>query len=423
MSLFQGQDSMYVILTSDACLDIFPQNKTSNFAVQLAHQTTLDTDTWEVGLHSITYPFDFKTVGHDCFMLLRYNSDVHELHLPDWHCSTIEAMCNYLNEQLNAKILGLKNYEYSLTPPNSATDSKTKRASVVKKAKKPLTITVDATKRIRFSFDTTLVDLGFSERLMEMLGFSDQKQFSLEAFSKRQRLIDEMQNATPSRTLPLGSMWILEQEIKRVPSYKYSNAFSQAIFKYTEITGKTFQDTVTLNGLLTLPDIERLIPGDNGNFNSYLRKVEAALQIPEADRAQFDENDTLSKTSIIYIKALTMYLVLNVIESFALPNGNLYSNAPSVMNPYELMYVYLDIVKPEPFNNLMSPILEIIKTKGTPGSITQYRATANIQYKKLDRSNITNMRILIASDQGTPIPFLRGPLVLTLHFRRKPKYF
>jgi hypothetical protein len=416
---------MYVILTSDACLDIFPQNKTSNFAVQLAHQTTLDTDTWEVGLHSITYPFDFKTVGHDCFMLLRYNSDVHELHLPDWHCSTIEDMCNYLNEQLNAKIMGLKNHEYSITPPDSASSggSRTKRATVVKKTKKPLTITVDATKRIRFSFDTTVVDLGFSERLMEMLGFSDQQRYSLEAFTKRQRLVDELQNATPSRTIPLGSMWILEQEMKRVPSYKYSNGFSQDIFKFTGITGKTFQDTVTLNGLLTIPDVERLIPSDNGNFYSYLRKVEAELQIPEADRAEFDEYDSLSKTSIIYIKALTMYLVLNVIESFTLPDGNLYSNAPSVINPYELMYVYLDIIKPEPFNNLMSPLLEIIKTEGMPGTMTQYRATANIQYKKLDRSNITNMRILIASDQGTPIPFLRGPLVLTLHFRRKPRYF
>ena len=415
---------MYVILTSDACLDIFPQNKTSNFAVQLAHQTALDTDTWEVGLHSITYPFDFKTVGHECFMLLRYNSDVHELHLPDWHCSTIEDMCNYLNEQLNAKILGLKNHEYSISPPDSASSgSRIKRATVVKKTKKPLTITVDATKRIRFSFDTTVVDLGFSERLMEMLGFSDQQQYSLEAFTKRQRLVDELQNATPSRTIPLGSMWILEQEIKRVPSYKYSNGFSQDIFKFTGITGKTFQDTVTLNGLLTIPDVERLIPSDNGNFYSYLRKVEAELQIPEADRAEFDENDSLLKTSIIYIKALTMYLVLNVIESFVLPDGNLYSNAPSVINPYELMYVYLDIIKPEPFNNLMSPLLEIIKTDGMPGTMTQYRATANIQYKKLDRSNITNMRILIASDQGTPIPFLRGPLVLTLHFRRKPRYF
>jgi hypothetical protein len=95
---------------------------------------------------------------------------------------------------------------------------------------------------------------------------------------------------------------------------------------------------------------------------------------------------------------------------------------PANMNPFELMYIYSDIVKPEPFDNMMMAILEIVKTEGSQGTLSQYRATSNIQYKSLDRANISNIRILIASDQGAPIPFMREPLVITLHFRRRSPF-
>jgi hypothetical protein len=103
-------------------------------------------------------------------------------------------------------------------------------------------------------------------------------------------------------------------------------------------------------------------------------------------------------------------------------DGAVRANQPAVMNPFELMYIYSDIVKPEPFDNMLVAMLEIIKTEGTQGNLTQYRASSNIQYKTLDRPNISNIRILIASDQAQPIPFMRGPLVITLHFRRRPIY-
>jgi len=68
----------------------------------------------------------------------------------------------------------------------------------------------------------------------------------------------------------------------------------------------------------------------------------------------------------------------------------------------------------------MSPLLDIVKTEGTPGTLTQYRPN-NIQYKRLEATDITKINFLIASQDGTPAPFKRGPTIIVLHFRRNPQ--
>jgi len=139
--------------------------------------------------------------------------------------------------------------------------------------------------------------------------------------------------------------------------------------------------------------------------------------VPPETRSDF----TVKRFSSYFKTCLTAYLFERYLPHFSIYSGFLYSKVPAIINPYELMYIYSDIVKPEPFNNLMSPLLEIIRTEGNPGMISQYRANGNIQYKRLERfRTLTLIKILIASDLGQPIPFLRGPAVLTLHFRRNP---
>lgn len=92
------------------------------------------------------------------------------------------------------------------------------------------------------------------------------------------------------------------------------------------------------------------------------------------------------------------------------------------VNPFELLYIYTDLIKPDPFNEMMSRILTVFQTHGgDAGKMVTFSPTQR-QYKPLDKNNISNITILIASDKGERVPFQRGPSVLTLHFRRR-SYF
>ena len=49
-------DQFYVILPSNSSMDIYPDNKISNFKVHLANPLKLDSTKWEVGLSEIQFP-------------------------------------------------------------------------------------------------------------------------------------------------------------------------------------------------------------------------------------------------------------------------------------------------------------------------------------------------------------------------------
>ena len=125
------------------------------------------------------------------------------------------------------------------------------------------------------------------------------------------------------------------------------------------------------------------------------------------------------KKSLMWTIAFTQLATMEFLETFRKVSLEIQAEKTAIPNPYELMYIYTDIIKPQPFNEFNMPVLDILKTEGSAGHLTQYRSSGNIQYQSLDRANITNIKILIAGNDGKEIPFLRGPLVMTLHFRRK----
>ena len=59
----------YLTLPSNASLDVFPDNKTTEYRVQLPQSVYLEGD-WETGMYSISYP-------HAWYTLQNINSDTH----------------------------------------------------------------------------------------------------------------------------------------------------------------------------------------------------------------------------------------------------------------------------------------------------------------------------------------------------------
>lgn len=475
-------NSFYVTISSDEGVARFPKNRDSDFSVQLGPETVIVPSDWEVGLATFTYRYDFNTLGYDNLIALRYREYFHEITIPVWNCQKVEQLAEYLDVEMNKKILHGKRPK----------DSKTR----------PVEVNVDAIKRIRFSFDTDDVDIGFAAQTSKLLGFSDQPFFQMANFQKRRRL-RYLVKATlkPSESLQLGELEALKKKIRDNPDFIYTQHFFPTFLR----TFRKSTDLVKVSaGSPKYLLFHRLTGGDATNpFRAPLRAEAQALSVPGVKRPSYvfpmisftmqnvlrgpskasstlpkeaqeslrklmklgafvhkDYLDWLERTpykdlfkveeakafvekfetqlhpddrtkmhpdksgatfSGIFTEAIAAFIVSEFLNESRRASPVLYSNEPVALTPLEQMYVYLDIIKPEPVNNLMSPLLEIIRTEGSSGMLTQYRAGGHLQYKSLEKSNITNIRVLIASKAGERIPFLRGPTELQLHFRKKPK--
>lgn len=482
-------ESFYVTISSDEGVARFPKTRDSDFSVLLGPETVLTPSDWEVGLATFTYRYDFNTVGYDNLIAVRYRDAVHEIKIPIWNCQSVQQLAEYLDVELNKKIL----YGQRIK------DFKTR----------PAEVKVDSFNRIRFSFDTEDLDLGFAPETAALLGFSDQLHVSMTAFQRRQKLRKLMKGTLAADEKFEGSeLAKLQMQIRQEPEHVYSLFFypdflrtfqnvdfhrpleqaKQGLFRtLTGVTKNRFKKPIDdeinpqpggpkkprFEFTVQLPDDTNLLHQNGleiGTFDeeNMKRRARALLdlvedadpvkdkpipqrkfhldwlkntpyagffnleeldafvtkfedQIPEEDRTYFNTSNLTVSYSGIYTEAITAFICSKFLEDFQLPSPVLYSNEPASLIPVELMYVYLDIIKPEPVNNLMSPLLEIIRTEGVPGRLTQYRAGGHLQYKAIEKSNITDLRVLIASKDGDRIPFLRGPTQLQLHFRKKPR--
>lgn len=101
----------------------------------------------------------------------------------------------------------------------------------------------------------------------------------------------------------------------------------------------------------------------------------------------------------------------------SLSNNLLVGGRPGRINPFEILFVYTDLIKPDPFNDMMSRILISFQNQGLNGERVEFTPNPR-QYKLLDKCNISHMKILIGGDRGERVPFQRGPSNITLHFRR-----
>jgi hypothetical protein len=464
MSLTGNQDSFYVTLTSSGANELFPNNKPGDFCMQFNRQFILDSHGWEVGLHTLTYPYEFNTVGDNAQVHFRYDNDAFLVEIPKWHCSDVNDMCKYLTEKMSEQVIRsefirvVAGNEYG--EGNSL--ARYSRSTMVEQ-RRPIVVSADATRRVTFAFATPFVDLGLSDRLLEMLGFSNQQRFSLEQFAERQKQFMKIRDESRHHFLKFSTLTNLENIMKESQNAKYSKAFFQAInttigtafepqrgdiqddFEEEEKNEPEDNDPafqlpnaaeppISFNSVeptriqldeVANDGIRRTRFSREANFSNFSHHVEMVLKTNHDE--SLEKGNQLSTTFKIrppkpqeFQQALTTFEFAKFLQFYKISeDGNVRGTLPAEMNPFELMYIYTDIVKPEPFDNMMIAMLEIVKTEGTQGNLTQYRSTANIQYKNLDRPNISNIRILIASDQGKPIPFMRGPLVITLHFRRR----
>ena len=81
------------------------------------------------------------------------------------------------------------------------------------------------------------------------------------------------------------------------------------------------------------------------------------------------------------------------------------------------IYVYCDIVEPQIVGDTSAQLLKSIPAEGKFGDIIAKTFT-NLQYIPIRTKSFEAVEVLLRNDTGHPVPFERGKVVITLHFRQ-----
>ena len=91
------------------------------------------------------------------------------------------------------------------------------------------------------------------------------------------------------------------------------------------------------------------------------------------------------------------------------------------MPPISTIYLYRDLVESQIVGDVNGKLLKTVPVEGTFGD-TITKTFINTQYVPIQTKSFENVEILLRTDTGKPVPFERGNVVVTLHFRQR-SYF
>ena len=84
---------------------------------------------------------------------------------------------------------------------------------------------------------------------------------------------------------------------------------------------------------------------------------------------------------------------------------------------FESLYVYSSIIEPRIVGDKIAPLLRIVPISGRHGEMVTARFD-HVQYIPLLSREFGSVETEIRDDTGRPVPFERGKVTVTLHFRR-----
>ena len=89
-----------------------------------------------------------------------------------------------------------------------------------------------------------------------------------------------------------------------------------------------------------------------------------------------------------------------------------------VLQGFYSIYLYCPLVEPRMVGDARVSLLRIIPIKGKQGK-TLIKEFQPLHYVPLQQRQFQEIEIMLRDDTGKPIPFERGKVVVTLHFRRR----
>ena len=151
--------------------------------------------------------------------------------------------------------------------------------------------------------------------------------------------------------------------------------------------------------------------------HSQVRPLSKALSI------SFDENTrkylvalTMEKTVVTFSDQLKRMLGLRY-SMITGPANMIGVGDEDIHADIPTLYVYSDLVEPRVVGDVRAPLLRIIPSRGSYGDHVD-QTFQHVEYLPCRKKDFSTIEIDIRDDTGEPVPFERGKLVVTLHFRQ-----
>jgi hypothetical protein len=114
------------------------------------------------------------------------------------------------------------------------------------------------------------------------------------------------------------------------------------------------------------------------------------------------------------------WVMMHVMQFLQLkkPPRDIRGVVPGNLNPVERMFIYTNVIEPVDMNDSTTRLLRMVNTSGRAFTTTQVEFMFPI-YLPVKKGKISRIVILISNDQGDPVPFQVGTVIITLHFRRR----
>jgi hypothetical protein len=316
-------------------------------------------------------------------------------------------------------------------------------------------IKLDELRRVKITCTDPGFDIGLSDPLLRLLGLSGHPYvhlMTLEGFEMRQRhrtvldlvLEDDWRKERMNRAEFLRKIENASQSWEHFGRFisQYRNGiafqrFMQEIKRFRKIQkGEEVEKDEELSKIVKPPREE-----DEGRYqwtdeqlwqkmrsNLSQVAVEAKDVLGKtAEELYFDDEKEVAEIRAgglrsgmkLYEEALRWikYHLLQVLKQKSCPPV-IRGIIPGNLNPVERMFIYTNIIEPVDFNDGAVKLLKLVNTKGQVFRMTQEEFMQPI-YFPVQKGKISRIEVLITDDQGSPVSFQVGTVILTLHFRRR----
>ncbi len=349
------EDQFSYIVSSDGCLDIFPENQANNFKIMLKDPIEFKSDEdWEVGLIDIHYPYSWYNVSSDMRIACADGVGTGYVQFPDSQCTKLSDLLTYIQHQMSPKY----------------------------------NVKIDEFGRFQFaaSAGLTCCDVGFSPSLISLLALpSLDSTIQIESFERRSKYREVFGKFWKNGINPLDK----DEDLFDVD---WTNNEDDEIFKVL----KEYLDDEKLN---TVTIFNKLATPKNGvvKKNGF-----------EGHTQQYQTNITLFLSAF---KAFygTEECPGKVITGEYMPR----------MSPVLPLHIYSNIVQPIDMNDSTVRLMKIVNIRGLQGSVTQEVFTHPTYQPVKKTRKISMIHIYIKNENGDLVPFVEGQVLVTLHFRRQ----
>lgn len=87
----------------------------------------------------------------------------------------------------------------------------------------------------------------------------------------------------------------------------------------------------------------------------------------------------------------------------------------------DTLFVYCDVIEPQVVGDKLVPLLRIVPVTGERGTMISHEYQ-RAQYRRLQKKQFQSIEIDIRDHVGNKVPFERGTLNVTLHFRQRKRF-